>query len=158
MQQNLYINNVVVDSSKSDTYSRGSLYNDEINTISTGYFYLSANDQVKMRVTSARMDSSGTGTVAVTDAVINIARISGAAAASGSDGAQGAAGAAGAQGAQGASAASIPCDGSCTYTEGGPPSLYVGADSSVYLAEPHVWFRVECEETTYNIPGYNCTP
>jgi len=155
MQQNLYINGAVVDSSKSDTYSRGQLYNDEINTLTTGYFYLNTNDTIRMEVNAARMDSSGTGTVAITDAVINIARISGAAAASGSDGAQGAAGAAGAQGAQGA-AATIPCDGTCTSTEGGNPTLYYGTNPDVYLAEPNVWIRIDCDGTTYNVPGYSC--
>ena len=89
MQQNLLINGTAVDSSKSDTYSRGSSYNDEVNTLTTGYFYLDAEDTVKIQVTAVRMDSSGTGDVLIQDAVINIARISGAAAAAGNDGTNG---------------------------------------------------------------------
>ena len=61
MQSTIYINGSAQAASKSDTYARGSSYNDEVNTYVTAYYYLSANDTIKVRVNSHYMESTGVG-------------------------------------------------------------------------------------------------
>ena len=69
---NIYINSTKQEDTYSDSYGRGSSYNEDVNVSIKAYYFLSANDTIKIELQAAHMDSSGTGTVSVQDAVWNV--------------------------------------------------------------------------------------